>query len=301
MRCIGELDDEGKARRFGDFLFARGIATDIEPSSRGGWEVWVHDDDQLDEAEAHLNEFLADPDREDVVREAAKADALRRRQEKEERKAAKLYRGREALFSRGGFQGSPVTWGLIGLSVAVALLTRLGQNLEPGYILLISEPIETAGGYLFRRDFPEVTSGQVWRLITPIFLHFGILHLVFNMLWLRDLGGMVERHFGRGYIVALIAVVAVLSNSGQYLQSGPMFGGMSGVVYALLGFVWIRGKLDPFSGLFLHPTTVTMMIVWYVVCLVGLVGYIANTVHTIGLLAGAGWGYVSAKRALSRY
>src|SRR2546430_2659564 len=109
----------------------------------------------------------------------------------------------------------------------------------------------------------EIRHGELWRLITPIFIHFGILHILFNMMWLRDLGSMIEARQSSLHLLILVVIIAVCSNLGQVLlDHWPVFGGMSGVIYGLLGYVWIRGKLDPGSGLFLHPSTVTMMIVW---------------------------------------
>jgi len=75
---------------------------------------------------------------------------------------------------------------------------------------------------------------------------------------------------------------------------GPNFGGMSGVVYGLLGYIWIRGKLDPGSGLFLHRETVIMMIVWFFLCFTGWVGDIANGAHAGGLLIGMACGWLSS-------
>jgi GlpG protein len=80
------------------------------------------------------------------------------------------------------------------------------------------------------------------------------------------------------------------------LIGGPFFGGMSGVVYGLVGYVWMKGKYDPAAGLFLHPWTVIMVILWFFVCLTGYVGTIANAAHAAGLVLGVAWGYLSSSR-----
>jgi len=122
------------------------------------------------------------------------------------------------------------------------------------------------------------------------------MHILFNMLWLRDLGSMVEGRQSSWLLVVLVLVFAAGSNLAQYFVGGPKFGGMSGVVYALVGYIWIRGKLDPGSGLYLHPTTVTMSIVWFFACLFHLVGDVANAAHAAGLLMGMTWGWLSSLR-----
>jgi GlpG protein len=150
----------------------------------------------------------------------------------------------------------------------------------------------------FPKDLPEVRAGQLWRLLTPIFLHFHILHIFFNMLWLRDLGTIIESISGTLQLLLLVLVTGIISNVAQYFTDWPaLFGGMSGVVYALLGYIWIRGKFDLTSGYFLHPSTVMMMILWLVL------GYIphllpfqmANSAHLAGLASGAAWGYLAAR------
>src|SRR5690606_16541906 len=79
------------------------------------------------------------------------------------------------------------------------------------------------------RDFPEIASGQLWRLVTPIFLHGGILHLVFNMLWLYQLGSAIEHYEGSRLLLLMVMILGALCNTAQYLVSGPAFVGMSGV------------------------------------------------------------------------
>ena len=76
--------------------------------------------------------------------------------------------------------------------------------------------------------------------------------------------------------------------------------GMSGVVYGLLGYAWMKGRFDPGSGLLLHPQTVAMMLIWFFLCLTGLMGNIANTAHAVGLVLGIAWGYASSQMAHRR-
>ncbi|MEI6653882.1 MAG: rhomboid family intramembrane serine protease [Verrucomicrobiota bacterium] len=143
----------------------------------------------------------------------------------------------------------------------------------------------------------DIRRGQVWRLVTPIFLHFGILHIVFNLMWLWQFGVMLEMRFRSLGFLGLVVVVAVLSNLAQGLWHGANFGGMSGVNYGLFGFVLLRSKLHPSPDLVLHPSTVSMMLIWLVVCFTGALGPVANTAHLVGLGVGGAIGAATAMRS----
>jgi membrane associated rhomboid family serine protease len=174
---------------------------------------------------------------------------------------------------------------LIVLSV-VASLPPLGGTLPTS--LLIANP-GTPG-------FADVLGGEVWRLITPIFVHFGILHIFFNMMWLWDLGRSIELLKGRLFLGLFVAVSGIASNIAQYLVTqSPTFGGMSGVVYALLGYVWMQGRFNRAFGIALHQSTVIMMIGWFVLCWTGILGPIANWAHTAGLVIGIVWGLLDRR------
>ncbi len=183
------------------------------------------------------------------------------------------------------------TYTLIGVSVLVAILTKLGANDSVLERLFITN--YPAAGSDAR--LPEIVGGEVWRLLTPIFIHFGILHLVFNLMWLRDLGAMIERLDGVARLLAFVLVSGMLSNLGQLYVGGPFFGGMSGVVYGLLGYVWMRSRFSPGSGFVLHSQTVLFMLGWFVACVVGLIPHVANTAHGVGLVIGILWGFGAAR------
>lgn len=183
------------------------------------------------------------------------------------------------------------TYGLIAVCVLVALYSGFGERFDTLRPLLITNYLDAG--------LPEVSRGQVWRLITPMFIHFGMLHIALNMIWLWQLGGAIE--FARGARVLLILVFssALASNVAEFYATGPLFGGMSGVIFALLGYLWVQGRLNPDFGIRLNPALFTMVMVWFVICWSGvleLIGIrIANIAHTVGLFAGAAIGFVAAK------
>ena len=290
---IGHLPAETSAREFGDYLYAQGIGNRIEPARDGTWELWVEAEDQIATATVLLKEYQGNPG-DPKYQQSSRIAREKREQEQQANEAAqKRFFDRRNLF--------PLSWGLgvttgilIAISVATALVSVFGGNSKPILWMFISE-YDVEGGAMARRGgLPEIRHGELWRLLTPMFIHFGLLHLLFNMVWLLDLGTMIERRQSTRVLSALVLVIAALSDFGQYLWQGPGFGGMSGVVYGLIGYIWLRGKFDPASGLFLHSSTVTMAVIWFVLCLVRVIPNMANGAHGVGFAVGIAWGYVSA-------
>lgn len=142
--------------------------------------------------------------------------------------------------------------------------------------------------------------GQFWRLVTPAFLHFGWLHITFNCLWLWEFGGRIERVLGSGNMLGLLLVIAAVSNISQHWYSGPaLFGGMSGVVYGLLGFSWVAPLVQPRWRIQPPPAIMAFMVGWLLLCMTGVMdilgaGAIANAAHVGGLVCGGLLGLVLA-------
>lgn len=148
--------------------------------------------------------------------------------------------------------------------------------------------------------FAKIKQGQLYRLVTPIFLHGSILHILFNMLWLFVLMKQIEMKIGAIRTLLLACVVAVISNLSQYLVSGPFFVGASGVVVGLAGFIWGRIRLYPWEGYLLSKTVVFFLMLYVLVLVLLSIGVfifnvsshkdltfgIANTAHVVGGLAG---------------
>lgn len=181
----------------------------------------------------------------------------------------------------------PVTTALILCSVAGFGLFYLGATTLLGYLTFT--PFQLVDG----KPVFDSMHGQYWRLVTPAFLHFGWLHIVFNSLWLWELGGKVERVMGHLNMFGLFLVIALVSNGSQYAFGGDgLFGGMSGVVYGLLGFSWVAPMLQPAWRIQPTPALMLFMVGWLVLCMAGLVevlgfGAIANAAHLGGLICGA--------------
>ena len=299
MRLIGKIDDPAEAQRFCDYLCTQGIDSQLEETESAAREVWVHAEEHLARAQEFLAAFRANPGDPVYAEVGEKAAALRAVAAEEELKAAKRMKGASEIFSDMSWRGMGyVTVTLIAISVGLFILKQFLPGGDYPSFLYITEVTVLGDRYEFYRGLPDILHGQVWRLFTPALMHFGLMHIIFNMLWLRDLGGLIERIEGSRKFLLMVLVMAGLSNAGQYAVSGPMFGGMSGVVYGLLGYLWIRGKVDPWYQAHLHPSTVTMMLVWFVFCFLGILP-IANTAHAVGLGLGMAWGYVTGRLAKS--
>jgi GlpG protein len=173
----------------------------------------------------------------------------------------------------------------------VALLTGFGQTGEETVQALSIARYEVGGGYVRWMGLSAIESGEVWRLVTPILLHFGLLHFAFNAYMLFQFGASVETLRGSLRFGAMVLVMALVSNLAQYLATGPTFGGMSGVVYGLFGYAWMKSRFDPAAGFFVPPSTVLILMVWFFLGMTGTVGPIANFAHGGGLVTGMVMGY----------
>lgn len=186
----------------------------------------------------------------------------------------------------------PATVCLILLAALLALWTQLGKDLSIVAYFSIS-PFEVYGNQVRFMPLEEVLAqAQYWRLFTPALLHFSVLHLVFNLLWVWDIGRKLEHLLGSLVWIFGVLIIALASNVLQYqINTNPLFGGLSGVVYGLIGFAWLTPMLikswPPVISRQLMMFFVVFLAIGYtdIPQLIGL-GNIANTAHSIGLAAG---------------
>lgn len=198
----------------------------------------------------------------------------------------------------------PATIGLLLLSAAGALI---GMNIFGGALVptLTFQPLSLGvNGPEFGNWGEAMGRGEFWRLLTPSFLHFGLFHILFNGLWIWELGRRLEAVLGPWHYLLFVLVTAVAANVAQFMAGPSVFGGMSGVVYALIGYLWMRQRFSPHPMLAIPPGIIGFMLVWLVICLTGVVdkfisGSVANGAHVGGLLAGMAWGILSSGRRSS--
>jgi len=298
MRMICRFKEQSEARIFGGYLLSEGVTNELELTQDEEWLIWVHSEEHLKKAKELYQNYINDPENREIQLAAVESLEAEHKNRAKKKSRYQQINARERWSMTDKPQAYILTLVLIGLSVVIGFITSLGENKETLVNFTITEfETKTQSGLIqtkYYKGLPEVKSGHIWRLFTPMFIHFGIIHLVFNMLWLMDLGRMVETRQGKWRLLMLVLVISVASNFCQYLVSGPFFGGMSGVVYGLLGYVWLRGKFDPSSGLFLDRRIVIFMGIWFFLCLMNVFPGIANTAHAVGLGIGMAWGYVSA-------
>lgn len=308
MRKIGTIPDQKQARVFCDFLYSKGIENECEPNSSGTFDVWVHRDEQLAESEELLEKFVSDPQNPEFKAAARAGEELFKQQQKQVKKQrVKAVDVRTQWGSGAVLRMGKATAALMAISIGAFLLGMFGSEVRelpnirqlfsissfpPGAgIISDAETVQIERNFLY-----EVRHGQVWRLFTPMFLHFGVIHILFNMMWLKTLGSTIERADGTARFIFQVLVISAIGNVAQYMVSGPYFGGMSGVVYGLFGYSWIVGKYEPATGLGIDQNNVVMMLVWAGLCLTGLVGPIANTAHFTGLACGLIWAAIRLRR-----
>jgi GlpG protein len=211
---------------------------------------------------------------------------------------------------RGGgfvasFRRSPLTAVVLLLTMVAAAITMLGDNYETIRWFNFSD-FRIDGEYAYFATLQQtLAAGEWWRLVTPIFVHFGFLHLAMNSMWYWELGRRIENRQGALMLLGLTLVFAVVSNVAQYTYGGPgIFGGLSGVLYGLLGHCWLFQKLSPDEVYRLPPGVVVLMLVWLVICLTGVIEVvsfgalaIANAAHVGGLVAGCLTGFLGGMLA----
>ena len=236
-----------------------------------GVSVWLADERRLAQAQQEVKRFLSEPNHPRYMEaswQSGHADAR-----------IDYSKGMTDPVTDFLHQAGPLTLVVIIACLAIYALDAIG--------LPIFDELA------FHPTLAQFTDWQAWRYVTPAFIHFSVVHLVFNLLWWWYLGGQIEQRLGSGKLFILLIVGAALPNIAEFFASGPRFGGLSGVVYALLGYSWLRARLQPDCGLAMPPALMGFMLVWLVLGFLDMLGTpTANMAHLAGLLVGLAQGWL---------
>lgn len=191
---------------------------------------------------------------------------------------------------------------LFGLGYLLPLLIPGLPGARPGGGLLgfLPAPSSAALALLGWADPRLILAGHYHLLITAIFLHAGFLHIIFNLLWVRDLGAQAELVLGHKAMFLVFVVAGVLGNAlavfgpmvllslGIETQLAPIVGA-SGAVFGLMGAMMAFAKRLP-GGIGLDLAR--QMGKWALVLI--LLGFvfpgISNAAHIGGFVGGVGVG-----------
>lgn len=182
---------------------------------------------------------------------------------------------------------------IIALAVLITLATNFGSNFSYlTYFLFLETQPSLDSFFSLSLEHTYLVMNQWWRLITPIFLHFSVTHLIFNCLWIYVLGSRVEALDGKVIFFLVLCTSGIMGNLSQYLWSSSyLFGGLSGAVYGLLGYCFII-ELDNKKAKYGLPEALYLfMFIWLLIGFTGILkffgfGNVANLAHLVGMITG---------------
>jgi len=264
------------AQAFVDYMKSQGVATSLQIRDDGA-NIFIDHEQDLGRAQTELQRFLAEPNH----KRYRQASWLVEEDNPQAEKLAGMYAG--VGFSRILKMAGVVTKSIIVICLLVYLWTSQGLDSAARAPLMFFGSMHSLS-----------SSGEVWRWITPAFIHFGIFHFLFNMSAWWIFGGMVERTQSSRRLFMLFLVCAVISNLVQFLWSGNSFGGLSGVVYGVLGYLWFYERFSPAPPFRLPPGLMVFMVI---ALALGFTNFLpmANQAHLGGLLTGCFLGGLFAR------
>ncbi len=291
MRRIADVPIDTDLSRFSQWLYAQGVDHRIA-EEHGVLVLYLENPMLAEDVLMALKRYLEDAGAQEkldswVASEAHRIQALRV--------------PRYALYMRATPVQAPIIFLLIALSLLIAMISDFGHSSTFVRYLLILDPY--AG-------FPELHNAygrwsalletmvrlEFWRLLTPDLIHFNVMHITFNLLMLWVLGGQLEIQKGSLSFLALVVFVSIVSNVAQLLETHFLFGGLSGVVYGLVGYCWVWKHFQP--EIFFPDALLKFALVWLILGYTPLtewvgLGRMANAAHLYGLLSGLIWGAVT--------
>ncbi len=275
MLMITSFTNPRIAQAFVDYMQTQGITLTIQHHAT--IDVWLADESQAERVHAELARFLENPGDPRYLAASWTSGQTN----------SGLHYQRYPFLATLRQRAGPFTLALAAICVLVFIIMNVVGD-EP-VMAWLAWPYDPS----LRFD--------VWRYFSHAVMHFSVLHILFNLLWWWYLGGAVEKRLGSGKLIVITIISALLSGFIQHKFSGPWFGGLSGVVYALMGYVWLRGERDPQSGINLPRGLIAFALVWLIAGWFDLFGMsIANGAHVTGLVVGLAMAFVDTQNVRKR-
>jgi len=270
MTRITEFANPRMAQAFVDYMATRGVRLRIEHDDR--YTLWLDDDSQLNLVENELGQFIREPNHPRYLAASWQSGTTT---------SGISYSG-SSLMAIVRDRAGPLTLTLMLASIFTFILMQIVGT----YTVLSWLSWPNADQHF-----------QLWRWFSHVLPNFSLVPLLFNVIWLWYLGGAVEKRLGSGKLFVIVLISALLSGWMQAKFSGVMFGGFSGVVYALMGYVWLTGERRPDSGLYLERGLIFFLLVMLALGFTGWAGSaVANASHVTGLLLGLAMAFVDTRK-----
>lgn len=249
------------AQAFVDYMQTQNIRLELRFSGQET-ELWLEDESRLEDVRQALEVFVRDPMHPRYQAASWESGST----------SAPLRYARFSYLQTLQQRAGPLTLGVMVACIAI-------------YVWMVILGNQQAMAWLAYPD--EGQQGQLWRWFSHALLHFSLLHILFNLMWWWYLGGPVEKVLGTRKLLTIFLVSAVVSGWVQSHFSGIYFGGLSGVVYALMGYVWLRGERLPQGPLFMPRGLMAFALLWLIAGYFDILGMsIANGAHVAGLVIG---------------
>ena len=307
MRYLAQIEGKQRAEAFVAYLLTQSIATHIEgvAGNEQLWEVWIRDEDAIARAQAELEQFNTNP--KDAKYSAAVTEArqiIKQKQEAAKAAAKNIkqvnYRSPNALT---GGRIPPLTMTLLAISIVVSLLTnfmRPAKDYKLGHTMIDKLSFVSPLAYENSGHDPAASlrRGEVWRAVTPVFLHGSPIHLAMNMFVLVMLGRITERLVGTPRYALMILLLAALPMllaclMPRSLDGSPFTVGISGVVYGLAAYLWIVSMQRPELGFRIPTSMIALLLIVIALGFSGMIPQLSNWGHLGGFVVGLALAMVS--------
>ena len=185
---------------------------------------------------------------------------------------------------------TPILVGACVVLYVISLLIDPAALLRPHGLFNILSPSMKALDDIGMTGTYALAHGRWWTLVTAIYLHGGLLHILFNMLWLYQLGQMVENLVGRSRTFLVFTISGVLGFFVSDMLGITFTIGASGSIFGLLGaLVYYGRKRGGFFGKQIYKQMGTWAIVLF------LFGFMMPGVNNFAHAGGFIGGYISAQ------